>query len=257
MCEGQKRVGDINSFYMSEIDRFHRGLVDDVNRYNPYMINNVNNYESLMIKVSNKILDPFNTSDKSDDHSNNQEIKQPPSKIIQNKQNERFLGIKRHQEEKNKENIDEDFTFGSNSNTTGNVKQLSLIDNLCKQKINDQKTVETTSIYDHEYEPEEAGVNDDDNDIPKANIPKQKNKRKRVSSKRKNTFITTANRKSIYRGVSKNGNQWQALITVRKKKIYIGTFPTEEEAARQYDLVALKNLGSEAKTNFSYNDTYN
>lgn len=59
-------------------------------------------------------------------------------------------------------------------------------------------------------------------------------------------------RGSKYRGVSKNGNQWQVLIMVNKKKRYIGNYKTEDEAASSYDIVAIQNHGSKAKTNFYY-----
>ena len=39
---------------------------------------------------------------------------------------------------------------------------------------------------------------------------------------------------------------------VRKKKIYLGSFSNEEEAARAYDKVALQNHGNKAKTNYDY-----
>lgn len=60
------------------------------------------------------------------------------------------------------------------------------------------------------------------------------------------------NRKSKYRGVSKNGNQWQALIMINKKKIYIGVYSSEEKAGRAYDRAAIINHGDKAKTNFMY-----
>ena len=59
-------------------------------------------------------------------------------------------------------------------------------------------------------------------------------------------------RGSKYRGVSRNGNQWQVLIMVNKKKRYVGSYSREEEAARAYDKVALQNHGVKAKTNFDY-----
>jgi len=61
-------------------------------------------------------------------------------------------------------------------------------------------------------------------------------------------------RGSKYRGVSRNGNQWQVLIMVNKKKRYVGSFSTEEEAARVYDKVSLQNHGSKAKTNYFYTE---
>jgi len=59
-------------------------------------------------------------------------------------------------------------------------------------------------------------------------------------------------RSSKYRGVSKNGNQWQVLIMANKEKKYIGSYTTELEAARAYDKVALQSHGHKAKTNFDY-----
>ena len=62
----------------------------------------------------------------------------------------------------------------------------------------------------------------------------------------------TKPRGSRYRGVSKNGSQWQVLIMVKKKKRYLGSFSNEEEAARAYDKVALQHHGTKAKTNYDY-----
>jgi len=61
-------------------------------------------------------------------------------------------------------------------------------------------------------------------------------------------------RGSKYRGVSRNGNQWQVLIMVNKKKRYIGSFSSEEEASRAYDKVSLQYHGSKAKTNHPYTE---
>ena len=35
-------------------------------------------------------------------------------------------------------------------------------------------------------------------------------------------------RGSKFRGISKNGNSWQILVMVNRKKKYLGTLPTEE-----------------------------
>jgi len=66
------------------------------------------------------------------------------------------------------------------------------------------------------------------------------------------TFVGRNKRSSRYRGVSKNGNLWQVLIMVNKQKFYIGSYPSEEQAARIYDILSLKNRGDKAKTNFAY-----
>ena len=68
-------------------------------------------------------------------------------------------------------------------------------------------------------------------------------KRKRKGKKR---------RLSKYRGVSRNGNGWQAIMMSNKNKPYLGTFNSEELAARIYDIESIKQNGRYAKTNFSY-----
>ena len=66
-------------------------------------------------------------------------------------------------------------------------------------------------------------------------------------------FIIINKRKSKYRGVSKNGNKWQVLINVNHKTCYLGSYSSEEIAARVYDIYAIKSYGNKARTNFVYN----
>ena len=68
-------------------------------------------------------------------------------------------------------------------------------------------------------------------------------------------FIDVGRRRSKYRGVSKNGNQWQVLIMINKSKSYVGTYTTEDFAARVYDILAIKNRGNKVKTNFIYSES--
>jgi len=68
-------------------------------------------------------------------------------------------------------------------------------------------------------------------------------------------FMDVGRRKSKYRGVSKNGNQWQVLIMINKSKSYAGTYATEDLAARIYDILSIKNRGNKAKTNFIYTNS--
>ena len=74
----------------------------------------------------------------------------------------------------------------------------------------------------------------------------------KIENKEKEMNLNRGQRGSKYRGVSKNGNQWQVLIMINKKKRYIGNYRNEEEAASSYDIVAIQNHGNKAKTNFYY-----
>ena len=90
-------------------------------------------------------------------------------------------------------------------------------------------------------------------EIKKQKINNEININKKNTKKNDENF--EKNRKprgSKYRGVSRNGNQWQVLIMINKKKRYVGSYSKEEDAARAYDKVALQNHGSKAKTNYDY-----
>jgi len=56
-----------------------------------------------------------------------------------------------------------------------------------------------------------------------------------------------------YRGVQStaNGVSWSVSINIEKVPQYIGTYSTAEEAARVYDMLAIKLQGKSAKTNFN------
>jgi len=69
---------------------------------------------------------------------------------------------------------------------------------------------------------------------------------------KKNKFIVRKKRSSEYRGVSKNGNKWQVLMMINNKKYFVGNYPSEDLAARIYDIQAIKARGIKARTNFVY-----
>ena len=50
-------------------------------------------------------------------------------------------------------------------------------------------------------------------------------------------------RASKYRGVSKNGPKWQVLFMGHKKKEYVGSINSEQEAAKIYDEISIKANG--------------
>lgn len=60
--------------------------------------------------------------------------------------------------------------------------------------------------------------------------------------------------KSNYRGVStiphNKKNSWRAFVSYYGKQIRVGSFPTEEEAARAYDKKAKEVFGEKARLNF-------
>ena len=70
--------------------------------------------------------------------------------------------------------------------------------------------------------------------------------------KKKEINIDKNKRSSRYRGVSKNGNKWQVIVSSKFKKGYVGVYETQEIAARIYDIISIKNNGIKAKTNFEY-----
>lgn len=75
-----------------------------------------------------------------------------------------------------------------------------------------------------------------------------------VSSKKKagSRQGPLSNKRSSYIGVSRNGPNWQALITINKRKTYIGSYKTERQAAIAFDFYSLLLHSLAAKTNFSY-----
>ena len=75
-----------------------------------------------------------------------------------------------------------------------------------------------------------------------------------IKKAKKINFVIRNKTGSKYRGVSRNGSNWQVLIMANNKKYYIGNYPSEELAARVYDIQAIKMRGIKARTNFPYNN---
>ncbi|KAK8820054.1 hypothetical protein WA538_002152 [Blastocystis sp. DL] len=60
---------------------------------------------------------------------------------------------------------------------------------------------------------------------------------------------------SGYRGVYSRSGKWNAQIQYNGKKLYLGSFSSEEEAARAYDIAARRYHGSKAILNFQTSES--
>jgi len=73
----------------------------------------------------------------------------------------------------------------------------------------------------------------------------------RICTHSENMKNRKANSNKRFKGVEKvPSGKWRAQITVNGKKIYIGTYETELEAAQAYDKEAVKFHKEYSKTNF-------
>lgn len=57
--------------------------------------------------------------------------------------------------------------------------------------------------------------------------------------------------KGVYRNTAGSRKPWQAAITVNRRKIYLGSYTTPQDAARAYDAAARQLAGQFARGNFS------
>lgn len=71
---------------------------------------------------------------------------------------------------------------------------------------------------------------------------RKQNLRKATSSQNQYNREKYKNRTchSLFKGVSRSGNRWVAYITVSSKRIYLGTFESELNAAKAYNDAAIK-----------------
>ena len=74
--------------------------------------------------------------------------------------------------------------------------------------------------------------------------------RRNAGSLKQNSLLSG----SKFKGVYQRFNKWEARISFNYKRIFIGSFCTEEEAARAYDAAAYKYHGNFAKYNYPMDD---
>lgn len=55
---------------------------------------------------------------------------------------------------------------------------------------------------------------------------------------------------SIYKGVSRSGKRWMAQIKVKQKRLILGRYDSEVDAAKAYDMAAKVHFGEFARINF-------
>ena len=73
-----------------------------------------------------------------------------------------------------------------------------------------------------------------------------------ISQNQHNQRLHTGLKSSVYKGVhwSKKSKKWQSRVGFMGKRIYVGQYDSEKDAAKAYDLKAIEYFGEFAKTNF-------
>ena len=91
-----------------------------------------------------------------------------------------------------------------------------------------------------------------DKKLPIFKIEKIYNKQQNKKHIRMLPKYKRRNRGSKYRGVCRKRTKWEAIIMINRQRINVGTYDTEEEAAKAYDKFAITFHKEKAKTNFIY-----
>lgn len=73
----------------------------------------------------------------------------------------------------------------------------------------------------------------------------------RLATSRQNAMNRSKwkNSDSRFKGVHRDGKRWRAIITLNGKRIHLGCFSSDEEAASAYNKAAMANYGEFAKLN--------
>ena len=132
-------------------------------------------------------------------------------------------------------------------------------DNIYLNKSVSKKVIIKNEIEINKNNSEKNNSNDNNNNNLKEYIRIKKNNKIVFMNKylikqktKKNDVTKKRFRKSMYRGVTKNGKKYQVIISYKNNNKYYGVYPTDEIAARAYDIISIKNKGIKARTNFKY-----
>ena len=227
--------------------------VSECNNKDDFNTKDIINNDRLNLNENTKILNKNNLNkiQNINENKNNLNFKKESYQLTTNlKENESVL--LNTNEKKN------------NANNSNNISKKSINtkidDNIIKPKKNNLFNVTLIDENDAKFY---NNYNSNNNEVKVL----KNNKAVYVNSSLLNNYYTYKNlkivdtvtnvgknkRSSKYRGVSKNGNQWQVLIMLDKNKSYIRSYSSEYTAARVYDILAIKSKGFKARTNFIYN----
>jgi hypothetical protein len=88
-------------------------------------------------------------------------------------------------------------------------------------------------------------INGDGLDNRRANLRLATPSQNAVNRRRQGVVSSTG-----FHGIKPNGTHWAAFVSINRKRHYLGTFATPEEAARAYDAAARQTYGEFAHLNF-------
>ena len=194
-----------------------------------------------------------NISDKNNDSNFNNII----NNLINCKQNDNInkpIIIKNNN--KKFENINSNPDSSDSTNNNIKNKYFNIINYESEEKINNNNIINTKKespiVVDNERNNEIKVLKNNKAVYVNSYLLNSPSASKKLKQLNKITFIGKSKRSSKFRGVSKNGNQWQVLLMYKKGKSYVGSYSSEEFAARIYDILAIKLRGVKARTNFKY-----
>ena len=218
----QTQIFPYNNININCSNSFYTGIPNDINKCNFCPLMNNLTFLKSQNPQNNNFMNNFNMMPS---FIKSQIKKEGKYNYEYNENNSKSITPNISQEKKQKKKL---------------KKKLFIKNNKLVYVINEKHTDTKDAIYlDEDSENCKGSKNQKNN---KLNILQEK-----LAEERKP-------RSSKFRGVSKNGKHWQVLIMIKQKKRYIGNFIDEEEAAREYDKIAIQFHGPKAKTNFQYNE---